>query len=345
MGFYKSFFFYGAILSIGPILFLYQAVRFQSHDPDALRIMTSSSFVSSDGPGPALAQLFFETHGLKIHWLAGGNGGVLLQRLKMRSSRDQPDLVMGLDQFSKAEALKWTSWWPLPSLREVKNNSLVPEGAWDSYFLPYDWGPLTFIYKGESVSPPGRLTDLLDSRFSDQLVLQDPRLSTPGLHFVLWVLTELGESSGWAFLTQLKEKSVDRLSPSWSSSYSYFLSRPEGYVFSYFSSLLYHEKQASPENFQAVRFQQRHPVHVEYAGVLKNCSHCSEAQLFLKFLHSKAAQEVLMNRNYMFPVRTDVLDKNHQEWLQSLPLLDPSVSESLFQRKQQWIQKWKSIFY
>ena len=153
-----------------------------------LRVLTYSSFVQDWGPGPEIADLFAKEKGIEIRWINAGNAGLLLERLKFKSESDQPDLVLGFDQFSLPEARKTMDWLDVQEAYRVLDDSILPQGAQAHDFLAYDWGPMTFIYREGEIEPPRTLDDLLKDSYASKLILQDPRMSSPGLQFLFWVL-------------------------------------------------------------------------------------------------------------------------------------------------------------
>ena len=61
--------------------------------------MTYSSFIQKWGAGPEIAKKFQAETGVTVEWVNAGNAGLIVERLKFKKDRDQPDLIIGLDQF------------------------------------------------------------------------------------------------------------------------------------------------------------------------------------------------------------------------------------------------------
>lgn len=286
-----------------------------------LRILSYSTFVSSSGPAPELVREFEKRCQCKVEFVTAGDAGLLLERLKLTQERSGFDLVIGLDQFWASKALeewKWQSPLVLDESKvrfvsEIKNPEL-------SSFVPFDYSPMTFIYRKDEVSkPPQSLSDLLEPRFKSALSLQDPRSSSPGLQFLAWVQQIKGEETE-EFLKHLRP-SVHSVSPSWALSYGLFKKKQSKFVFSYLTSLAYHLGVENDDSYSAASFSDGHPIQVEYAGVPGGCRNCELAQEFLEFMLEEDSQETIAAKNFMLPVVEGVSVPKAFSELPSLKLL------------------------
>lgn len=311
---------------------------------NSVRVMTYSSFIQDWGAGPEIAKKFKQETGLDIHWINAGNAGLIIERLKFKKDTDQPDLILGLDQFSIYEARKFFDWVDLKKNRPLAKNSILPEGGYLYDFMAYDWGPLTFVYKKSKVSPPKKMDDLLDKKYRSSLILQDPRLSSPGLQFLLWVLADKGEKEGFEFLKRLKPN-IKVMAPSWSSSYSIFKEEQPTMVFSYFTSPFYHLIEENNDQYEAVSLENPHPVQVEYAGIPQFCGNCDGARKLAQFLLRQDIQKILMRKNYMYPIDSRALQGEAFKIPQDIQYCRPIESVNLIKRKKELVNLWKKVFY
>ncbi len=344
---YKSLITYLIALAITLFLLFLPEIFFKetiTEDDQSLAIMTYSSFLQKWGAGPEIAELFKKETGLTIRWINAGNAGLILERLKFKRHIDKPDLVIGFDQFSIHEARKVFQWQDIREFNNQVKDSILPKGSKYHDFLAYDWGPMTFVYREGVDIIPESLDDLLKPEFKNRLILQDPRMSSPGLQFLLWVLAVKGEKKGFEYLTQLK-KSIKIMPPSWSSSYSLFRMSDETFVFSYFSSPFYHQVEEGDDGYKAVVFNEPHPIQVEYAAIPSFCQRCDQARLFARFLMKEEVQKILMNKNYMFPVSKKVLHDSDFIGPDNVKYLDPIESLRLINKKKELVNQWKTVFY
>lgn len=253
-----------------------------------VRVMTYSSFMSAWGPGPELAKQFESQTGYRVEFVDAGDAGILLKKLEFFPA----DAVVGLDGLYLAAAEKAKKW------REVKIANKLEK------FIAIDWAPLAFVYHAGEITPPSKFADLLDARFRGAIALEDPRTSTPGLHFLNWLILEMGEAKAFEFLRALKPN-VQSISPGWSGAYGQFTQHRAKLVFSYATSPIYHAVAEKDLTKLAAKFA-RHAVQTEYAAVPDSCQQCDLAAQFIEFLVSAPAQAIIMNKNFMLPIRREV---------------------------------------
>lgn len=314
------------VIIVGTLVFLKWALvgRDLSREDlveEELRILSYSTFVSSTGPAPELVNEFEERCRCKVEFVTAGDAGLLLERLKLTQEQAQFDLVIGMDQFGAARAME--EWeWLLPEVLEAGKIQFakVIQSSELPFFVPFDYAPMTFIYrKNEVPQPPQVLKDFLDSRFKSSLSLQDPRSSSPGLQFLAWIQQTQGERTE-KFLEELRP-SIHSVSPSWALSYGLFKKGQSKFVFSYLTSLAYHLGVEGDDSYAALSLKNGHPIQVEYAAIPKGCDNCELAQEFLSFMLEKESQEVIASKNFMFPVVEGVSVPEAFTKLPSLKLL------------------------
>ena len=345
MGYYKTFLTYLAfVIIVFTLLLLPMFFEEEEASSNTLNILTYSSFIKPWGPGPWVAKAFKDKYGIDVRWIDAGNAGLILERLRFKSGYDQPDVVLGFDQFSVSEARKIVDWKDVQSIYKDVPHKALPKGSQFNDFLAFDWGALTFVYRGEEVSPPQSIEDLLKTDFSKKLILQDPRMSSPGLQFLFWILTIKGVDEGFEYLSQLRN-SIKILAPSWSSAYSLFQVEKETMVFSYFTSPLYHKIEEENDDYRSVVFSHPHPVQVEYAGIPDVCRRCEDGFRFLQFLASKEAQKVIMEKNYMMPMNAEAMEGSDFKIPEGTRFLSPIESWKMIRDKKTIVERWKKVFY
>lgn len=307
----------------------------------ALVVLSYSNFLKTWGPAQELTRDFEKSAGLKIKWIELGNAGMILENLKGRTSEDMPDLVIGLDSLSLHEARDLMQWKKITTPGVVFSKEL-PAQVVQSDFVPVDWAPMTFIFKRAGQPAPARLDDLLGDGYANSLALQDPRTSSTGLYFMMWVLSLKGEDMGFDFLGKLKP-SVRIVSPSWSASYSLFQNNQAPMVFSFFTSTIYHYLNEGDYKYQPIYFDEPHVFAAEYMGVPAGCRNCAAAEKFARFLLTRASQKIIMEKNFMLPVVENVKQGTPFDFPRSIELINPETYAPYLQKKEELLQRWTSL--
>ena len=256
-----------------------------------LSVMVHSSFASEFGPGPPLKKEFEKNCQCILRYKNAGDAGFIVKKLQWGF---KADIVMGLDPFSIMQ-MGDSIGWKKTGITKTWNKHVKPI----QNFLPYDWSPMTFIYRQGEVTPPSSWSQLLSQK-EYKISLQDPRSSTPGLQF-LWWLYHLGGYQPLSKTLSTVHPTNYRVSPSWSTAYGLFKAQKTHMAFSYLSSLLYHWNEEQDFRYQAVSLDSGHPLQVEYMGILASTSKEALAKKFIHWLLSPTGQSILVKYNFMFP--------------------------------------------
>lgn len=318
----------------------------QAEKKYGLRILSYSSLLNEWGPGPILTQEFEKQTGIQIQWIDGGDSTLLVERLQLSRMQGQVDLVLGLDQWNLARALKNFEW--LPMNQKVKWHKKLPKKIFVKNFAPIDWAPLTFIGRSNEASekkPEKKWTidEFLESLPVRRVSLQDPRTSTPGLQLLLWIQHQSATDEIFKARLQKLMTKEPYFSSSWSTSYGIFKKSSADYVYSYLTSPIYSLVEEKDPSILPIKFKEPLPIQVEYGGIPANCENCKAAEAFMKFILSHDAQVILMQKNYMLPAIEGVQseDLSFDLALPSLTAIDPLEVD--LERVQKDLRVWESV--
>lgn len=261
-----------------------------------LTVYTYGSFVSDWGPGPQMTDAFEADCACTLEWVALDDGVALLSRLRLEGDRTDADIVLGLDMNLVAEA------------RET--GLLAPHGldlpdfdlpiAWtDDTFVPFDWGYFAFVYDSETLSEPPATLEALFFESDAEILIQDPRVSTPGLGLLLWTAEVFGDRFDAAW--EAVRPRVVTVTPGWSEAYGLFLEGEAPMVLSYTTSPAYHETVEETTRYKAAEMAEGHYLQIEVAAATAGTDTPELARDFLRFLTGETAQSILPTTNWMYP--------------------------------------------
>jgi len=264
---------------------------------ETLNIYTYESFITEWGPGPAIKTAFEAECGCTLNWVGIQDGVAILNRLKLEGASAKADIVLGLDTNLTSEA-RTTG---LFAGHGTDTSKLTLPINWnDDVFVPYDYAHFAVIYDRDKVAnPPTSLKELVEGDSSQKIVLQDPRTSTPGLGFLLWMKSVYGDKAGEAW-AKLRPR-ILTVTPGWSEAYGLFTKGEAEMVLSYTTSPAYHRIAEKSEKYAAASFAEGHYLQVEVAAMLKASPNPALARKFLAFMTGPGFQDHIPTNNWMFP--------------------------------------------
>jgi thiamine transport system substrate-binding protein len=246
----------------------------------ALKVYASSSFISQWGPGPLLKESFEKICDCRVDYIDGADSTITMQRLKSEGRSGGADVVLGFDQFDLELASQGLEW------RKINTNDLsfepeIKGSLTRTHMVPYDWGLLSFVVrKSDFKEIPKGFDGLLLPELKNQIVLEDPRTSSPGLQFLLWLIQVKGEEKAFEYLAKLNLQ-IHSYAPSWSTAYGLFQKAQVKTTFSYVTSPVYHFIEDKSTDVIALSFDEGHPVQIEFAGIPATCKNCELAEKFI----------------------------------------------------------------
>lgn len=296
---------------------------------------------------PKLLDKFKAETGYDVKVSNPGDAGTVVNQLVLTKDSPTADVVFGIDNTFAGRAIKEGVVTPYKS--QAATN--VPDGlkADDSDSLtPIDMGDVclnadTAWYKQKGLTVPETLDDLTKPEYEDQLVVENPASSSPGLAFLIATYGQYqdGWLDYWGKLTDNGVKVVQ----GWTEAYTVEYSGSSGkgtkpLVVSYSTSPAAEVPddggEPTSKALLGTCFRQ-----VEYAGVIKGAKNEVGAQKFIDFLLSDDVQKSFPETMYMYPARTDV--ELPAEWQKYAPLADKPIevdAATIADNRDQWVKDW-----
>jgi thiamine transport system substrate-binding protein len=307
---------------------------------DTLTVYTYESFTAEWGPGASIKAAFEKDCDCTLDYVAAVDGVALLNRLKLEGANTRADVVLGLDTNLTAEAAKTG----LFGKHDIDKSLAKTPVEWtDEYFMPFDYAHFAVIFDTEKVaSPPRSLEDLVAGNTDQKIVLEDPRSSTPGLGFLLWMKQVYGDKAGEAW-RKLRPR-ILTTTPGWSEAYALFTKGEAPMVLSYTTSPAYHAIAENSQRYRAAEFSEGHYLQIEVAGLIEKTSHRPLAKKFLAFMMSPGFQDQIPTGNWMLPAGSTSLPLP--------PAFDELVKpartfiyppEEVEANRRTWISEWQNV--
>ncbi|RBP28615.1 thiamine transport system substrate-binding protein [Marinobacter pelagius] len=305
---------------------------------NTLTVYTHPSFAAEWGPGPGVKEAFEHQCDCTLEYVVLDSGGDILQRLRLEGNSTDADVVLGLDT-GTMETARQTG---LLAPHSIALESLdLPIDWQDSLFVPYDWGYFAFVYDTEQLpNPPKSLEELVNAPEELQIIIQDPRTSTPGLGLLLWMKAVYGEQAGekWQALSD----NILTTTKSWSDGYfSLFMNGEAPMILSYSTSPAYHMAVDKTDRYQAAEFDEGHYLQVEVAALVEPSEQKALARDFLQFMLTADFQRHIPLKNVMYPAIDlgDELPEVFDRLIQpdNTLFIDPAT---VAEKRKSWLDEW-----
>lgn len=302
---------------------------------ETLTVYTYRSFASEWGPGSHIKERFQAQCQCTVNYVALDDGVSLLSRLRLEGEKTKADVVLGIDYALSDVLIQQKMVVP----HQTPVTELSMPGGWDdSYFIPFDYSYLAFLYDKKRLSVvPHSIKELVGNK-KWSLLYEDPRTSSLGLGLVLWWNKLYGQETP-ALWKKLRTHTVS-VTKGWSEAYGLFLKGEADLVLSYITSPAYHLHHDKTDQYKAAIFDEGHFMQIEVAAVVAYSKKQVLAQEFLAFLLSEPVQTIIPRTQWMFPVKQ--YGKLPEEFSKlDLPTKSIRVSPKETSRmRKTWIEQW-----
>lgn len=314
-------------------------------DPAAsVTLITHDSFAI---PSEVFDEFTAET-GIEVELLSAGDAGQLVAEAILTAGSPLADVLFGIDNTFLQRGLDADIFEPYesPLLADVPAEFLLDE---QYRVTPIDYGDVCLNYWIDALPGPAptSLDDLLDPVYADQLVVQSPETSSPGLAFLLATIAQYGD--GWeAYWEGLRANGV-AVTAGWEDAYygefvagggsrsivvSYASSPPAEVIFA-----------AEPIDTPPTGVMNSSCYRqIEFAGVLAGTDAPLAARMLIDFMLRPAFQDEIPLSMFVFPVSAaatlpqEFVD--HVELADDPHIIDPAEVEL---NRDRWTDRWVEI--
>lgn len=290
---------------------------------EVVRLATHESFYISD---EQIAE-FEKSSGYQLEVITLGDTGSLTNQLVLTKNAPVADVVYGIDNTFASVA---------------RENDIVEN------LQQVNYGDVCFNYdiawfEKSNIQPPTSWRDLGKSEYKDLVVISNPKLSSPGMAFL--ITTHAGfktEAEVFAYWRSLRDNGLKTVA-SWTDAYFTDFTRYGGtrpIVLSYASSPAAELKDGKPQSksLSTECFRQ-----YEYAGLIKGAQNAPGGQAVIDFLLSKSFQEALPWNMFVYPNPGFEIPAEFQEFA---PPAESVIGEDLdfAANRERWLEDWSDVF-
>jgi thiamine transport system substrate-binding protein len=314
--------------------------------PDRLRIISHDSFAG--GVTDETFAAFTATTGIEVEILPAGDAGSMVNQAILTKDNPLADLLFGVDDTFLTRALDAEIFleYQSPLLGAVPD-----ELELDPAVTPIDFGDVCINYDREGYStapPPLNLEQLILPEFADQLVVENPATSSPGLAFLLTTIAVFGEGGWQDYWRDLVANGVKVVSD-WDTAYyadSTWWGGDRPLVVSYASSppaeVIFAEEptdEAPTGVMDESCYRQ-----IEFAGILAGTEHPEAARELIDFMLSPGFQEQVPLTWFVFPANEDVGLPPEFVAHTTIPASPHSIDPAdIDANRERWIDEWTAI--
>ncbi len=316
-----------------------------SIDGTTITVLTHDSFAVSDS---VLAEFTAQT-GVVVELLSSGDAGTMVSHAIVTSGNPLGDVMFGIDNTFLQRGLDADLFEPYTATglgTVVPGLDLDP----DHRVTPIDFGDVCVNYWVDAAPDftATTLEDLTNPILADQLVVESPEASSPGLAFLL--ATIAGTDDWEQYWEDLVANGVSVTSGWEDAYYGEFIAGggDRSYVVSYASSPAAEVIFADPPVDAAPTrvlldscFRQ-----IEFAGIMRGTESPQAAQAFIDFMLTPTFQEDIPGNMFVFPAVVDtVLPPEFVEFAQlsdNPHILDPAEIEA---NRNEWVDRWVEIVH
>ena len=259
------------------IILLFILLNTVAHADNILKVGTYDSFAAEWGPGPDIEDGFEKICNCDLQFIATSQAGSLSSDIFTNGK----DVILGVEHNDF----------------DISYN--------DDLWTYYDYGYFAFIYDSSKLdNPPKSMIDLVN-RNDLKIVVQDPRTSPVGMGLLRW-MKSIFENEYQSNMKKLNKKIIT-YTPGWTEAYGMFLNGNADIVLSYSTSPYYHQEYENESKYQAIIFEEGHLPTKEIVYVRHDSPNKELGQQFINFLLKKQVQEIIAQKNIMYPVNEEAV--------------------------------------
>lgn len=246
--------------------------------------------------GKSFAPIFKEKTGVDIKFISIDG---LVSRLKLEEKNPKADIVIGLTSLSTEIAKKENLITPyIPkNISNIKSSDFLMDK--EGYATPFDYGLLAINYDTKKIPvPPKNLAEL--GKLEKQLLVENPATSSTGEEALLWSIALYGEN--WKNFWNVLKPAIYTAEPGWSEAFAKFTAGEAPMMVGYATSNLFFSQDEEQSRFSSFLLEDGTFMYLEGASLVNKKETKEGAKKFMEYVLSEDFQNLVPQKNYMFPV-------------------------------------------
>lgn len=312
-----------------------------------LYVYTYDSFVSW-GPASDFEAGFEALYpGVDVVFVAPGDAGEAVARViqELEAGGTDADVLLGIADTQVPKALARGLFEPydpalIPNLANVPGELIFDETG---HVVPFDHGYITLVYDSERIDPseaPKTLEDLTDPKWRGQIIMMDPRTSSPGHAFLMWTIAKYGDPGFVKYWERLSPNLLT-ITGGWTEAYNYFLEGEAPIVVSYSTDTAYSVTVEGTDRQRVLTPEGEGYRQIEGMGIVRGTDQRELAHAFINYVLSVEAQEKIPPTNWMFPANRNAAVPENWEIYAVIPERPAYLApEEIEANEARWLRLW-----
>ncbi len=320
-----------------------------AQDSEVLSILTYDSYSVSE----EIVAAFETENNVKLQFIEGGDSATVLNRAILSGDSPIADVIIGINSIMLSRALDNDILIPYesPVLADIPAEYQLDP----SYrAIPFNYGNVCLNYdiawyEEKGLDAPDSWEDLIDPAYAEQLVVENPTTSAPGIAFLLATIAEFGEEGYIDYWKSLLDNKI-AITDGWSTAYYTNFTAGGGnglqpLVVSYDNSPaavpFYSETPMDSAPTTAVLTDGMCYEMVEFLGILKGTQNQALAEKFVDAVIGKEWQEDLPGQMFVYPVNSEAALPEAFAKFAPSPENPVTLDSALIEEKRDfWLQTW-----
>lgn len=342
--------------AIAPVVINGELPRFS--ESVTLKVLTHDSFAVSQS---VLDEFELATN-VKVEVIPSGDAVVMTNAAILTAGNPVADVIFGFDENLLGTVIDSNLLTPYRASRlaSVDSSFVIDD---QGYATPIDHGDVCVNFDRQAfqrtgTAVPSSFTGLSANTVKDDLVVEDPSSSTPGLAFMLATIAKFGggddtsANAPWlSYWKTLKANGV-RVVDSWETAYYGSFSGGSGkgdrpLVVSYASSPPAEVSDTSLDTDQTPTGVIAETCYrqTEFAGILRGTTNARAAAVFIEFMLGSSFQADVPGQMYVYPVVVGTpLPDTFEKYTAPVPSPLTLPFAEVASNRDRWISQWSAIF-